>query len=232
LRADAPGVPPPPPDGPPVSPAWLPGATQPLPPIGTDAWQGAPAPAGPGAAEPWEAILPPPEVRTHRTAVVVLAVLLGIVLAGASGLTWYLLKVNAAWQEHSQQWQALAEQHGADLARAQADLEATRTELAAVHDQLATAQERITQLADEKARLGDESAAQQQLVDYQARISTAAGQVATALATCIDGQEALITYLDSGQYDPTSLASYRKDVQSYCGNARDANTALQAELRK
>ena len=161
----------------------------------------------------------------------VLSVLLGLSVAAGAGLTWYLLRVNAAWQQHSEQWQVLAEQHGTDLAQAQADLEATRTELAAVHDQLTSAQQRITQLADEKAQLGDQSAAQQQLTDYQARISTAAGQVATALATCIDGQEALITYIEnSSMYDPASLTSYRNNVETYCGNARDANAALQAEL--
>ena len=214
-----------------VSPVWLHDATQPVPPVGADAWQGGPVPVDIETGEPWAEILPPPERPTHRTAVVVLSVLLGLALAAGAGLTWYLLKVNAAWQEHSQQWEALAEQHGADLAQAQSDLEVTRTELAAVHDQLATAQQRITQLADEKAQLGDESAAQQQLTDYQARISTAAGQVATALATCIDGQQQLVTYLeDPASWDPSSLATYRQQVDDYCDSARNANTALQAEL--
>jgi len=171
--------------------------------------------------------------RPHRTALVVLSVVLAVVVAAAGGLTWYLLHVNAAWQEHSQQWQALAQREGADLAQARSDLEATRTELQGVTDQLTTAQNRITQLADEKAQLGDQTAAQQQLADYQARISTAAGQVATALATCIDGQEQLIGYIEnSAQYDAQSLATYRQDVENYCGNARDANASLQAELKK
>ena len=210
-------------------------AAQPLAP-GAPAWlQGrSPVDPGPAASEgpgPWTAILPPPEVRTHRAAVVVLSILLGLVLAAGGGLTWYLLRVNAAWQEHSQEWEALAEQHGADLAQTRSDLEATRTELAAVQDQLDTAQTRITQLADEKAQLGDESAAQQQLADYQARVSKAAGQVATALATCIDGQEKLIGYIeDAAHYKQDELASYRQDVENYCGNARDANASLQAEL--
>lgn len=224
------------------TPVWLHGAMQPAPPAGADAWQPGPAPEpadpAPGAvpAEPpesWSQILPPPEVRSHRAAVVVLSVLLAIALAAGAGLTWYLLRVNAAWQEHSQQWEALAEQHGNDLAQARADLEATRTELQAVQDQLATAQTRITQLADEKAQLGDESAAQQQLADYQARVSKAAGQVATALATCIDGQEQLIGYIEnSAAFDQAQLAAYRQDVENYCGNARDANAALQAELNQ
>ena len=171
--------------------------------------------------------------RPRRTAVVVLAILLGVVLAASGALTWYLLRVNAAWQEHSQQWEALAEQHGADLAQARSDLEQTRTELAGVQDQLSTAQGRITQLADEKAQLGDQTAAQQQLADYQARVSKAAGQVATALANCIDGQQQLIGYLaDPSKYAPDQLASYKQQVQDYCRQARDANTTLQSELAK
>ena len=181
------------------------------------------------AAEPVEPLRP----RARRTAVVVLSAVLGVVLLASGALTWYLLRVNAAWQEHSQQWEALAEQHGADLAQARLDLESTRTELASVQDQLTTAQARITQLADEKAQLGDQSAAQQQLADYQARVSRAAGQVATALANCIDGQDQLIGYLGNPSlYAADQLAAYRQQVQDYCRQARDANTTLQSELTK
>lgn len=203
---------------------WLDDTAELAPPAGPDPWQpGPPALVDPGVAPR----------RTHRTAVVVLSVVLGLVLAASGGLTWYLLRVNAAWQEHSQQWQALAEQQGADLARTRSDLEQTRTELAGVQDQLTTAQGRITQLADEKAQLGDQTAAQQQLADYQARVSKAAGQVATALSNCIDGQEQLIGYLgDPTRYAPDQLAAYRQQVQDYCRQARDANTALQSELTK
>jgi len=156
----------------------------------------------------------------------VLSVLLVASLT-AGGLTVaYLLRTTAAWQDTAAQWEHVARVHGAEVAEAQADLAATR-------EQLATAQTRITQLADEKAQLGDESAATQQLADYQARISRAAGDVATALATCIDGQQNLIGYLQNPQlYDAAALASFRADVDQYCGAARDANAALQAELTR
>lgn len=187
--------------------------------------------AEPGAPVQEPVTFMPP--RPRRTAVIVLSVVLGLVLVGSGALTWYLLRVNAAWQEHSQQWEALAQQHGADLAQARSDLESTRTELTSVQDQLTTAQGRITQLADEKAQLGDKTAAQQQLADYQARVSKAAGQVATALANCIDGQQQLIGYLaNPSQYAPDQLAAYRQQVQDYCRQARDANTTLQSELTK
>jgi hypothetical protein len=212
-----------------VTPAWPIDTTMPLPRTKPDGWQPGPEPLS--IDEPWVGI--PRPGRTHRTAVVVLSVILGLVLAGSGGLTWYLLRVNAAWQQHSQELEALAEQRGTDLAQAQSDLEETRTELKAVQDQLATAQTRITQLANEKAQLGDESAAQQQLADYQHRVSQAAGQVASALSNCIDGQEQLIQFIQtSSQWDPAQLATYRQDVENYCGSARSANTALQAELAK
>ena len=88
------------------------------------------------------------------------------------------------------------------------------------------------QLADEKAQLGDTSASQQQLADYQSRVSQAAGQVATALASCVDGQQRLIGYLqESDQYDQADLAQFATDVQTVCarGDRRQHGTAARAE---
>ena len=161
--------------------------------------------------------------------VVLLAAALVVALVGVGRM----VQVTMAWQRSSTQWQALARAHGDQLAQSQADLKAAQDELTATRAQLDTAQQRITQLADEKAKLGDTTAAQQQLADYQARVSQAAGKVATSLATCIDGQNKLISYLtNASAYDASSLASYRSDVQSYCGQATAANTALQRELSR
>ena len=160
-------------------------------------------------------------------------VALAVALVVAGLAVGRMLQVNAAWQRSSTQWQALARSHGEQLAQAQADLQAAQDELTATRSQLDAAQQRITQLADEKAKLGDTTAAQQQLADYQARVSQAAGKVATSLATCIDGQNKLIGYLDNASaYDAASLAGYRTDVQSYCDQAKAANTALQHELSR
>jgi septal ring factor EnvC (AmiA/AmiB activator) len=156
-----------------------------------------------------------------------------VVVVLAVALVVALVAVGRMIQVTSAQWQALARTHGDQLAQAQADLKAAQDELTATGSQLDAAQQRITQLADEKAKLGDTTAAQQQLADYQARVSQAAGKVATSLATCIDGQNKLISYLtNASAYDPASLASYRNDVQSYCGQATAANTALQRELSR
>jgi uncharacterized phage infection (PIP) family protein YhgE len=153
-------------------------------------------------------------------------VLLVLVVAASGTAIWYLLRTTNAWHDSSDDWQGLAREHGQEVAALQADLADTR-------DQLATAQARITELADEKAQLGDESAATQQLADYQARISQAAGEVATALATCISGQEDLIGYMeDAALYDPADLASFRSEVEQYCQAATDANEQLQAELTR
>ncbi|QHT58230.1 hypothetical protein GXP71_04995 [Cellulomonas sp. H30R-01] len=149
----------------------------------------------------------------------------------AALLTVYLIRTTSAWQRSSAQWEDLARTHGTALAQAQTDLEAAQAELTDTQTQLAAAQQRITELADEKARLGDTSASQQQLADYQARVSQAAGQVATALANCIDGQQRLIGYLrESDQYDPSDLQRFATDVDRVCGAATDANASLQREL--
>lgn len=192
------------------------------------------------AAAPWYPVAPaaqpePPAERRRRpgAATVVLAVLLVATLVGAGLVLGRMLTTNEAWQESTQQWETLARSTAEDLAAAQADLAATQAELDATTTQLATAQQRITELADEKAQLGDTSASQQQLADYQSRVSQAAGQVATALASCVDGQQRLIGYLqNSDQYDPADLERFTSDVQTVCARATDANAALQRELER
>lgn len=190
------------------------------------------SPPTPGAP-PWPPASLPAEPPSRRpgAATVMLAVLLVAVVVGAGLVLSRMLATNAAWQDSTQQWETLARSTGEELAASQADLAATQAELDATTAQLATAQERITQLADEKAQLGDTSASQQQLADYQSRVSQAAGQVATALASCVDGQQRLIGYLqNSTQYDPDDLARFTSDVQTVCARATDANAALQREL--
>jgi len=170
-------------------------------------------------------------VRRPRRVARWTAAVLAVLLAASLGLSGYLLVTTQEWQASSEGWEELARQHGADLAQTQAELAASTAELEATRGQLATAQERITALADEKARLGDDNQTAQQLVEYQARVSAAAGEVATALATCIDGQERLIGYLaDAESYDPDQLAQFAADVERVCGAASDANDALQEEL--
>jgi Skp family chaperone for outer membrane proteins len=193
---------------------------EPLPPPGPFAEWGAAPEVGP---------LPAPRPRSSRPLVIALV----LVLALAGGLTGYLLHTTAAWRTAAGDWQSLAERHGTELAQTRADLDAATTELTATRDQLAAAQGRITQLADEKAQLGDTSAAQQQMTDYQARVSAAAGTVATALAACVQGQDRLIGYLgEKDKYDPASLATFTSQVQALCAQATSANDALQRELSK
>ncbi|GEK20590.1 hypothetical protein [Cellulomonas xylanilytica] len=191
----------------------------------------------PGASVPPVSVpAEPPGVTRRRrpgAATVVLASLLVVTLVGAGLVLARMLTTNEAWQDSAQQWESLARSTGDQLATAQADLAATQAELDATTTQLATAQERITQLADEKAQLGDTSASQQQLADYQSRVSQAAGQVATALASCVDGQQRLIGYLqNSDQYDAADLERFTTDVQTVCARATDANAALQSELER
>jgi hypothetical protein len=173
------------------------------------------------------------EVRRRRPTPVALALVLVVVLLVATLLVGYLVRTTRAWQATSSDWEDLARRHGADLATTQTSLDEALTALEETQAQLATAQARITELADEKAQLGDASESQRQLADYQARVSAAAGTVATALTTCVDGQQRLIGYLkDAASYDATDLARFEDDVERVCASAKEANTALQQELDK
>ena len=57
--------------------------------------------------------------------------------------------------------------------------------------------------------------------------------MATALTSCVTGQQKLIGYLkDSASYDAAQLTQFEQDVQSLCQQATDANASLQAELKR
>ena len=197
------------------------------------------APVGPPAVlrfEPLTADPAPtaaPATRRPRAAVVVLSAALVLVLVVSGLVLARMFSTNQAWEDSSAGWEKLANDTANELAATKNDLATATSELEATSAQLATAQQRITELANEKAQLGDTSASQQQLADYQARVSLAAGQVATALASCVSGQQKLIGYLqDSAQYDAAQLTQFGQDVQTVCEHATDANTALQDELRR
>ncbi|MBB2925154.1 hypothetical protein [Cellulomonas cellasea] len=210
---------------------------------GTDPRAGAPEPVhhGGGAhsgARPNAWTPPPPHAapaapaarhRRQPWPVIVLAMLFALTLA----LATHLVVLTRAHEERAAEWEQVARTTGTELTQQRAELEGVLAELEAVRAQLTTAQARITELADEKAQIGDEREAQRQLVDYQARVSEAAGKVAGALDTCVDGQFQLISYLENAAaYDAADLARFRTDVQRVCGAARDANAALQLELER
>jgi multidrug resistance efflux pump len=217
-------------------------ATGPNDPIGPPRPTGPEPSPGPGAAttteppvtdrhaHPEHAHLAPPAPPRHRGrswAVVVLSVLLVLVTALAA----YLWVRTDRYERYADDVEAQARVIGTDLATLRAEHDGTVAELAAVNDQLATAQTRITELADEKAQVGDDREVQRQLVDYQERISQAAANVASALTTCIDAQNQLITYLgDAAAYDPADLERFKSDVQGVCATATEANTELQRQL--
>lgn len=182
----------------------------------------------PGAALPSHPHLAPaPRRRRRPWAVVALSLLLALVTA----LAGYLWVRTVRYEEYADALEAQARGIGTELATLRGEHEGTLAELAAVNEQLSTAQGRITQLADEKAQVGDDREVQRQLVDYQARISQAAANVASALTTCIEAQNQLITYLeDAAAYDPADLERFKTDVQGVCKAATDANTELQRQL--
>ncbi len=162
-----------------------------------------------------------------RWVVAVLAVL----LAASLGAAGYLYATTTAYAERLAWTEEQARAIGSDLTLTRGELEGARAEIDALQAQLTTAQERITALADEKAQIGDDREAQRQLLDYQARVSEAAGTVASALDRCVQGQDQLIAYLeDAESYDPTELAQFGEDVDRLCASASEANDALQTEL--
>lgn len=177
-------------------------------------------------------LAPPPAPRHRRRAWTVATVsVLSVLLVATGALATYLWLVTDRQDQRAAEIEAQARQIGTQLATLRAEHEGTLGELAGVNDQLTTAQERITQLADEKAQVGDDREVQRQLVDYQARVSQAAANVASALSTCIDAQNQLITYLeDAASYDPADLERFKGDVQGVCAAATEANTELQRQL--
>jgi outer membrane murein-binding lipoprotein Lpp len=187
-------------------------------------WDPSTTPDGPRAPGP------PGRRRAGRGAVVtavVLAVLLLLVTVTAA----YLWRTTLAWEDRADRWESAAREQAAGAAALQTNLDGVSSELAASRDQLDTATARITELADEKAQLGDENVVSQQYLDYQRRVSEAAGAVATALGQCIRSQAELIGYLEEPEaYDPADLERFAGDVQALCDQANDANEQLQQEL--
>ncbi|MBX9246123.1 hypothetical protein ICW40_15080 [Actinotalea ferrariae] len=171
--------------------------------------------------------------RTRRAPtrrVVLLGVLVLLLLLTAAAAV-HLYRTSTAWEDRAEEYRRAAEGLGTELATTRASLEGARAELEGVRTQLATANERIVELADEKAQLGDDREVQRQLVDYQERVSEAAGTVALALDQCVQGQNQLIGYMENAaQYDPVELERFGDEVQTLCQQATDANAALQREL--
>ncbi|RYV52535.1 hypothetical protein EUA98_03385 [Pengzhenrongella frigida] len=159
--------------------------------------------------------------------------LVSTALVAALAVAGYLWTTTEGYRELAASTEEEARAIGTELATTRTELEGAIAELDGVRAQLATAQARITALADEKAQIGDDREAQRQLVDYQQRVSVAAGTVASALDSCIKGQGQLIAYLkDAAAYDPADLATFESQVGGLCASATDANESLQDELSK
>ena len=191
--------------------------------------------AATGSLDSGDADPPVPAVATRRPGrrAKVAAALLAVTTALLIGSTAYLWRTSDAWENRAGDYEAVSRDLGSDLSDTRAELRATADELTAVQSQLSTAQARIIQLANEKAQIGDDREAQRLLVDYQERVSSAAGKVALALDQCVRGQNQLIGYLQNAElYDPKDLDAYASDVQDLCQAATDANSALQAELSR
>lgn len=166
-----------------------------------------------------------------------------VVLVGAlATLSGYLWVSATEWREQAGGYERAARSLGDDLATTRNQLAGSQAELEAVRAQLSTAHERIVELADEKNQALDDWEITQQLVDYQQRISEAAGTVALALDQCVQGQQELIGYLQqqvdpppgptATPYDPAQVVEFETQVEALCQEASEANIALQLELAR
>jgi chromosome segregation ATPase len=174
------------------------------------------------APEPAQA----PGPRRGRGSRVLAVLLVATIAVGA-----YLWVTTVRWQRNAGEWQDKAHEYAEEVASLRMQLEGANTELQAARDQLSTATSRITDLANEKAQLGDENEASQQYLDYQSRVSDAAGKVAAALGQCTTAQSQLIGYLNNRDaYDPADLERFSGQVDELCQAATDANAQLQQEL--
>lgn len=163
----------------------------------------------------------------------IIAVVLAVLLVAVSALAAFFWIRSDRWAAYADQVEQDAGVIGEDLTVLRAQHEETVAELGRVQEQLAASQQRVTELAAEKAEVGDDREAQRQLVDYQERISAAAGTVATSLTECINRQQELVGYLDNAAaYDPADLERFREQVDSLCASAATANDALQQELSR
>src|SRR5690606_21152160 len=116
--------------------------------------------------------------RRRRLVVRIVGALLVVLLLAASAAVVHLWRTTTAWEERAEDYQGTAQTLGTDLSVTQAALDGARAELEAVRGQLTNANTRIAELANEKAQIGDDREAQRQLVDYQERVTDAAGNVA------------------------------------------------------
>lgn len=188
----------------------------------------------PGAAEQTPTPVPGPRSHGRRPrAAQVASILLTVLLAATAGLAWYLHDTARAWEQRSEEYLEVSLDLGEELAGVRRDLAGAQAELDAVRAQLGTLQTRLVELANEKARLGDDWEIQLQHLDYQERVTEAAGEVALALDQCVRGQNDLIGYLrNAEEYDEEELDLFAEGVQELCDRATEANISLQLELSR
>jgi hypothetical protein len=158
--------------------------------------------------------------------VVAIAVLaLGVLSLGAG----YAYSTNSA-----DQWRAAADKTSRDLGSMTAErnglsekntslttqLTDANNKLNTTTTQLNDANARIRSLANEKAQVGDEAATYAGLVVDSQKVST-------GMSTCIDKLQNLQTYLvNYTDYDPASLISYVRGINSQCNTARADSDSL------
>jgi len=218
--------------------------SSPVPPPPTSVAFPAPAPSIIPAPAPAPTLAPAPvhltqvpkapasKPRASRGAIAAI-VLLSLLTTAALALGTYFWLAADRWQANSAAWEDQARAQGVSVAEVQEQLAAAQAETSALQQHLDSAQARITELANERAQLGDQQVVDQNRIDFQQRLSAAAGQVASSLDLCIARQDELIDALrNPGRFTEDSVARFGEQVVQFCAEARTANANLQAEINR
>jgi chromosome segregation ATPase len=120
---------------------------------------------------------------------------------------------------------------GEQLSREQQTTTQLESEIDLLSQQLATSNQRVVDLSASKASAEDESEyATQQIDQLTTSLSNASG-VANALHRCVDGQQQLVTYLETpDNYEPEELADYAESVDQLCNAAERSSEQLREAL--
>ncbi|TPV49445.1 hypothetical protein FJ661_16045 [Pseudarthrobacter phenanthrenivorans] len=169
------------------------------------------------------AISPEPK-RPLRWPFIVAIVVLFLAAAGL-GLAFAYSSYSAQeWREAAKKsdknLMAMTKQRDDQVAK----VEDLKDQLGDMTSEYKTANERVRSLSDEKAQTGDEAA-------YYATLVAMSQNVTEGMDMCIDNLQQLQTYLvNYDSYEPASLLSYAREINSGCNQARADSEALSRKL--
>jgi Skp family chaperone for outer membrane proteins len=168
------------------------------------------------------AIVAPP--RRRSPALMVTAIVLGLLLAATAALATYLWRTTDDWMAEADRLETVATELATERDQLAGELDQVQRDLTATEEQLREAQDRITALASEKAQTADER-------EVARQVAGSVVVVANQLEVCVRGQGQLITALeDSESYDPASVSAFARQVSAACNEALDGSKEIKRQL--